>query len=74
MSDSPKLSISHVGICTSNLERSVRFYTEALGFVPEYYVDVGPPFDLLTELPQALLHWATLPRRVQGRQAWRRSR
>jgi predicted enzyme related to lactoylglutathione lyase len=51
MSDSPKLSISHVGICTSNLERSVRFYTEALGFVPEYYVDVGPPFDVLTELP-----------------------
>jgi catechol 2,3-dioxygenase-like lactoylglutathione lyase family enzyme len=40
-----------VGLCTSNLERSARFYTEALGFVLEYYVDVGPPFEVLTELP-----------------------
>jgi catechol 2,3-dioxygenase-like lactoylglutathione lyase family enzyme len=47
----PSIAISHVGICTSNLERSVRFYTEALGFVLEYYVEVGPPFDVLTELP-----------------------
>lgn len=51
MDRGPKLSVSHVGICTTDLERSVRFYTEALGFVEEYYVDVGPPCDVLTELP-----------------------
>jgi len=28
------LSFSHLGICVSDLERSVRFYVEGLGFEP----------------------------------------
>lgn len=45
-------SISHIGICTSDLERSLRFYTEALGFVLERSIDeIGPPYDRLMELP-----------------------
>jgi predicted enzyme related to lactoylglutathione lyase len=51
MSHHPSITISHVGICTSDLDRSARFYTEALGFALEYYVEVGAPFDSLTELP-----------------------
>jgi catechol 2,3-dioxygenase-like lactoylglutathione lyase family enzyme len=51
MPQSQGISVSHVGLCTIDLERSVRFYTEALGFALEYYADVGEPFDLLTELP-----------------------
>lgn len=51
MSQSQGICISHLGLCTTDLERSVRFYTEALGFVLEHYADVGEPFDVLTELP-----------------------
>jgi predicted enzyme related to lactoylglutathione lyase len=44
--------ISHIGICTSNVELSVRFYSQALGFVHERSLkDLGPPYDALTELP-----------------------
>jgi lactoylglutathione lyase len=43
--------LSHVAICTADLERSVRFYTQALGFAVERTVEIGPPFDALTELP-----------------------
>jgi catechol 2,3-dioxygenase-like lactoylglutathione lyase family enzyme len=49
------VSVSHVGICISDMQRSARFYTGALGFVEEYYLDVGPPgdaCDVLTELPE----------------------
>ena len=45
-----EIAVSHVGICTSDLNRSIRFYTEALHFKFEYCVDVGQPFDVLTEL------------------------
>ena len=52
MSQRQAVTISHIGVCTSNLERSVRFYTEALGFVVHHKIeDVGPPFDKLSELP-----------------------
>jgi predicted enzyme related to lactoylglutathione lyase len=52
MSQNPTISASHFSICVSNIERSVHFYTEALGFVLDYYVDVGSPFEVLTELPK----------------------
>ena len=52
MSKPPVISVSHIGICTSNLEQSVRFYTEALGFALDRSIDgIGAPFDQLTELP-----------------------
>lgn len=44
--------VSHIGICTSDLERSLRFYTEALGFVIDRSIDeIGAPYDQLMELP-----------------------
>ncbi len=52
MSQSPTVALSHIGICTANLERSLTFYTEALGFVLDRSIDeIGAPFDQLTELP-----------------------
>ncbi len=52
MSQQPAAALSHIGICTSDLERSLRFYTEALGFTLERSIDeIGAPFDQLTELP-----------------------
>ncbi len=54
MSQHPTVTISHIGICTSNIERSIQFYTEALGFVVEQSIDeIGPPFDTLLEIPGA---------------------
>lgn len=44
--------ISHFGICVSDIERSTRFYTEALGFEREHAVDVAAPFHQLVELPE----------------------
>ena len=52
MNEAASVSISHIGICVADVERSVRFYTEALGFVLERSIEeIGPPFDTLTELP-----------------------
>lgn len=52
MSKKPSVTISHIGICTSNVEHSIRFYTEALGFSLERSIeDIGAPFDALIELP-----------------------
>lgn len=52
MSDTPPVLFRHIGLCTSQLERSVRFYTEALGFSLKHAVDdIGAPFDTLLELP-----------------------
>jgi catechol 2,3-dioxygenase-like lactoylglutathione lyase family enzyme len=43
-------SLAHVGICVSDLERSLRFYCEALGFVAADAHDVGDTFARLMEL------------------------
>lgn len=46
--------ISHIGVCTSDVDRSLRFYTEALGFELERSIDeIGAPFDALMEMPGA---------------------
>jgi catechol 2,3-dioxygenase-like lactoylglutathione lyase family enzyme len=42
---------SHTGICTSDLERSHRFYVEALGFSIRNQYDVGAEYAALAELP-----------------------
>jgi len=44
--------LRHVAICTADIERSSRFYIEALGFEPLMDpMDIGPPFDVLIEQP-----------------------
>ena len=42
---------SHVSICVSDPARSAKFYTEALGFTSDKILEIGAPFDVLTELP-----------------------
>ena len=42
--------LSHAGICVSDLDRSLRFYCEALGFRPAEVYEVGDAFGRLMEL------------------------
>jgi lactoylglutathione lyase len=56
------LSISHIGICVSDLERSVRFYCEGLGFEPVASHQVGEEFGALMELDQVSLESRMLAR------------
>ncbi len=44
------VSFSHLGICVSDLERSLRFYREALGFELTASHQVGEEFNGLMEL------------------------
>jgi catechol 2,3-dioxygenase-like lactoylglutathione lyase family enzyme len=47
----PIQRLSHVGICVSDLERSLRFYRDLLGFTPEHDLEVGgEPTDTLLRL------------------------
>jgi len=43
-------TFSHLGICVSDLDRSLRFYCEALGFSPAESHAVGDEFGRLMEL------------------------
>src|ERR1019366_1452767 len=43
-------TFSHLGICVTDLERSMRFYCEGLGFVPAESHAVGDEFGRLMEL------------------------
>jgi catechol 2,3-dioxygenase-like lactoylglutathione lyase family enzyme len=56
------LSFSHLGICVSDLERSVRFYTEGLGFEPVASHQVGPEFGPLMEVDGVQLESRMLAR------------
>jgi catechol 2,3-dioxygenase-like lactoylglutathione lyase family enzyme len=47
---SPATTFSHLGICVSDLERSLRFYCEALGFSAAESHVVGDEFGRLMEL------------------------
>ena len=42
---------SHFGICVSDLERSLRFYCEALGFEKAESHEIGDEFATLMDLP-----------------------
>ena len=49
------MTVNHVGICVTDLERSRRFYVEALGF--QHWFDLAPPDDpsaKLLGLPEPL--------------------
>jgi lactoylglutathione lyase len=43
-------AFSHIGVCVRDLERSLAFYQEALGFEEVAAFDVGPEFAGLLEL------------------------
>jgi catechol 2,3-dioxygenase-like lactoylglutathione lyase family enzyme len=44
------LTVSHLGICVSDLEKSLRFYGEGLGFAPVAEHQVGEEFAVLMEV------------------------
>jgi len=44
------IHVSHVGICVTDAQRSVRFYTEGLGFEPVEGWPVGNAFAALAEI------------------------
>jgi len=44
------LSVSHLGICVSDLDASIRFYCEGLGFTETAAHDVGEEFAALMEV------------------------
>src|SRR5271155_915983 len=48
-------TFSHLGICVSDLERSLRFYCEGLGFAPAESHVVGDEFGRLMELDGVVL-------------------
>ncbi len=48
-------TFSHLGICVSDLERSLRFYCEGLGFVAAESHAVGDEFGRLMELDGVVL-------------------
>jgi catechol 2,3-dioxygenase-like lactoylglutathione lyase family enzyme len=50
MSTSASLTFSHVGICVSDLERSLRFYCQGLGFELAESYTVGTEFGRLMEV------------------------
>jgi predicted enzyme related to lactoylglutathione lyase len=62
MSTRPIQKISHVGICVSDMARSVRFYSQALGFAVLRSGSGGAPFDILAELPGMSLNVTVLER------------
>lgn len=45
-------SFFHIGVCSSDIERSIRFYSEALDFKPSHHVDPGPEFGALAGASQ----------------------
>lgn len=44
-------AVSHIGLCVSDLERSLRFYTEGLGFEIAEGWDIGDSLAQLAEVP-----------------------
>lgn len=52
MSQRRTASFFHIGICSSDIDRSIRFYTEALDFAVSHHVDPGPEFDALAGASQ----------------------
>jgi catechol 2,3-dioxygenase-like lactoylglutathione lyase family enzyme len=59
----PLLRLTHIGICVSDLERSLRFYRDLLGFRFEHELNVqGEPSDTLLRLRGVDLHAVYLTR------------
>ena len=59
----PLLRLTHIGICVSDMERSLRFYRDLLGFRFEHELRVaGEPSDTLLRLAGVDLHAVYLQR------------
>lgn len=59
----PLQRFTHIGICVSDLERSLRFYRDLLGFTWEHELSVeGQPTDTLLRLEGTNLHAVYLSR------------
>jgi lactoylglutathione lyase len=59
----PIQRLSHVGICVSDLDRSLRFYRDLLGFAQEHDLEVaGEPTGTLLRLPDVQLKAVYLTR------------
>ena len=59
----PLLRLTHIGICVSDMERSLRFYRDLLGFRFEHELRVeGEPSDTLLRLRGVELHAVYLQR------------
>lgn len=55
--------VSHLGICVSDLERSIAFYRDGLGFQKVHVLSVeGEPSDTLLQLRDVRLHAVYLER------------
>lgn len=50
----PTYSVSHIGMCVSDLERSLRFYCDGLGFERGDGVDIDSRFADALEVPGAV--------------------
>ncbi len=55
MDDASGPAFSHFGICVSDLERSLRFYCEALGFEKAESHAIGSEFARLMDLPDVMV-------------------
>jgi len=53
--DGGSLSVSHIGICVSDLDASLRFYCEGLGFEEVASHEVGEEFAALMEVDRVRL-------------------
>jgi catechol 2,3-dioxygenase-like lactoylglutathione lyase family enzyme len=59
----PLQRLTHIGICVSDMERSLRFYRDLLGFCWEHELHVeGEPSDTLLGLRDVKLHAVYLTR------------
>ena len=54
-------SVSHLGICVSDLDRSLCFYRDGLGFEPVGSHEVGAEFSRLMELESVEVRVADAP-------------
>ena len=58
MNQVPKTTVSHIGICTSDFEGTIRFYTEGLGFTLGQTAEGAEPYDILLEVRKLKLRAA----------------
>lgn len=52
MGDGPTFAVSHLGICVSDLERSLRFYCDGLGFEKAEVHEIDSTFAEALEVPR----------------------